>query len=148
LPFALIVIFLRPSDKNSGYTPASPDALIFKGKTIYCVEFKNSFENHIKDKNIRNKAKNGYEVLSNIFTKLELKITDYELIFCVVHKGRKEEDIWSSLKYKQKKRSIQFDLEQYRGSLFADIFTNDIDFFKGQFIKKIDQNLSTILSKL
>jgi hypothetical protein len=47
----------------------------------------------------------------------------------VVHKGRKEEDIWSSLKYKQKKRSIQFDLEQYRGSLFADIFTNDIDFF-------------------
>jgi hypothetical protein len=60
----------------------------------------------------------------------------------VVHKGRKEEDIWSSLKYKQKKRSIQFDLEQYRGSLFADIFTNDIDFFKGQFIKKIDQNLS------
>jgi hypothetical protein len=38
-------------------------------------------------------------------------------------------------RYKQKKRSIQFDLEQYRGSLFADIFTNDIDFLKGQFIK-------------
>jgi hypothetical protein len=35
---------VKKEDNNRGRRPASPDALIFKGRKIYCVEFKNSFE--------------------------------------------------------------------------------------------------------
>jgi hypothetical protein len=61
-------------------------ALIFKGKIIYCVEFKNSFKESVRVKDIQNKLQGDYHVLSGIFTELKLKITDYKLIFCVVHK--------------------------------------------------------------
>jgi Holliday junction resolvase len=36
--------------QDSGHRPASPDALIFKGKIIYCVEFKNSFKESVRVK--------------------------------------------------------------------------------------------------
>jgi hypothetical protein len=71
---------VKKEDKDSGHRPASPDALIFKGKIIYCVEFKNSFKESVRVKSIQNKLQDGYHVLSGIFTELKLKITDYELI--------------------------------------------------------------------
>jgi hypothetical protein len=54
-----------------------------------CVEFKNSFKESVRVKSIQNKLQDGYHVLSGIFTELKLKITDYKLIFCVVHKVNK-----------------------------------------------------------
>jgi hypothetical protein len=62
-------------------------ALIFKGKIIYCVEFKNSFKESVRVKDIQNKLQGGYHVLSGIFTELKLKITDYKLIFLLPEKA-------------------------------------------------------------
>ncbi len=119
-------------------TPSSPDTLIFKDKKIYCVEFKNSFKNNINTPNIKKKLKCGHKVLLEIFMELGLKIQDYKLIFCVVYKAPED---YRDYKNHIEKQSIHFDLEQYVGEYFDDIITNNVDFFRDQFIKKIDQNL-------
>ncbi|CAC9579694.1 hypothetical protein [uncultured Gammaproteobacteria bacterium] len=115
-------------------TPASPDTLIFKKNKIYCVEFKNSFFNRINVPNIKRKLRNGHQVLSAIFIELDLQLKDYQLIFCVVYK----KEIHHRVRHNAR---IRFDLQQYKGMYFDDILTNDIDFFREQFIKKINKNL-------
>jgi hypothetical protein len=42
---------------------------------IYCVEFKNSFKESVRVKDIQNKLQDGYHVLSGIFTELKLKMS-------------------------------------------------------------------------
>ncbi|CAC9589177.1 hypothetical protein BPUTSESOX_1820 [uncultured Gammaproteobacteria bacterium] len=125
---------VKKEDNNSGRRPASPDALIFKGRTIYCVEFKNSFEESVREKSIQNKLKGGYHVLSGIFTELKLKITNYKLIFCVVYKVSKR-----NRKRRSTANSYSFSLKKYG---FNEVITNDVSFFRQQFIEKIGQNLS------
>ncbi len=128
-------------------TPSSPDTLIFKDNKIYCVEFKNSFRDRVSAQIIKKKLKNGHEVLSEIFTELGLQIEEYQLIFCVVHKGfddskvKKQNIQWQNMRYKIKKPIIQFGLKQYKGKYFDDIITNNVDFFRDQFIEKIDKKL-------
>ncbi|CAC9472705.1 hypothetical protein BSPLISOX_1777 [uncultured Gammaproteobacteria bacterium] len=125
---------VKKEDKDSGHRPASPDALIFKGKIIYCVEFKNSFKESVRVKDIQNKLQGGYHVLSGIFTELKLKITDYKLIFCVVHKVDKP-----NRERRPVANSYSFGLKKYG---FNKVITNNVSFFRQQFIEEIDQNLS------
>ncbi|AYQ57129.1 hypothetical protein MS2017_1441 [Bathymodiolus thermophilus thioautotrophic gill symbiont] len=136
--------------RNPKCTPASPDTLIFKGNKVYCVEFKNSFKKRVDSGVIKKKLEDGYKVLSEIFIELGLQLTDYQLIFCVVHKGfneselEKKETKWREIRYRTEyKRIAQFDLEQYKGKgkYFDDILTNDVDFFRKEFIEKINPTL-------
>ena len=135
-------------DRKDNLTPASPDTLIFNKDKVYCVEFKNQFKKRISTKIIKKKLENGHQVLSEIFTELGLKLKDYCLIFCVVHKGfdesktEKKERKWQKIHYHiRDKRTIQFDLAQFKGKYYNDIFTNDVDFFRDQFIKKTNKSL-------
>jgi hypothetical protein len=66
-----------------------------------------------------------------------------------VHKGFDESELEKKeierkkIHYRIKdKRIAQFDLEQYKGKYFDDIVTNNVDFFRKQFIKKINPTLS------
>ncbi|CAB5502116.1 hypothetical protein [uncultured Gammaproteobacteria bacterium] len=131
-------------DRSNKSTPASPDTLIFKKNKIYCVEFKNSFFNQISASNIKKKLENGHQVLSAIFKELDLQLKDYQLIFCVVCKGFDENEAekqrWSEIR-RGIESEIRFDLKQYIGVYCDDILTKDIDFFREQFIKKINKNL-------
>lgn len=134
--------------RNCKPTPASPDALIFKDNKIYCVEFKNSFNDNVKASVIKKKLENGHKVLSEIFTELSLQLKNYQLIFCVVHKGFNETEVekknrkWEKLRYRIKERHIiQFDLAQFKGKYFDEIITKDVNFFRDQFIEKIDSDL-------
>jgi len=151
-------------DRSYDETPASPDTLIFKNKEIYCIEFKNSFKKRVNAAIIKEKLEKGHEVLSEILTELGFQIKDYHLTFCTVHKGYDETQekkarigqdrirygveknkIWfDSKQYNDvEKNKIQFDLEQYKGKdkYFDDIITNDVDFFRKQFIQEINKNL-------
>jgi hypothetical protein len=133
--------------RNCKPTSASPDTLIFKGKKLYCVEFKNSLKKGVKAKIIKKKLEEGFKTLSEIFTELGLNIKDCQLIFCVVYKGtnkatKNKKRRWGKIHDNiRDKRSIQFDLEQYKNVYFDDIFTNNVEFFRDQFIEKIDRNL-------
>ncbi|CAC9954851.1 hypothetical protein [uncultured Gammaproteobacteria bacterium] len=134
--------------RNPKCTPASPDALIFKDNKVYCVEFKNSFKRRVNTENIKKKLKDGHKILSKIFTELGFRLEDCELIFCVVYKGFDESELEKKeierkkIHYRIKdKRIAQFDLEQYKGKYFDDIVTNNVDFFRKQFIKKINPTL-------
>ncbi len=133
-------------DRNYDMTPASPDALIFKNDKIYCVEFKNSIKRRVPAQGIKKKLEYGHQVLLEIFKELNLQIKEYKLIFCVVYKGfdetEKEKKKWKKIHDKiSHKRIAKFDLEQYKPELYNDIFTNDVDFFRKQFIQKIDKEL-------
>jgi hypothetical protein len=88
----------------------------------------------VRVKGIQNKLQDGYHVLSGIFTELKLKITDYELIFCVVHKVNKP-----NRERRSTENSYSFSLKKYG---FNEVITNDVSFFRQQFIEKIGQNLS------
>ena len=108
--------------------PASPDTLMFKNETVFMVEFKNQYTTDIDNTNIRNKLEKGKEVLSDLFAQCNIPMTKYKLIFCVIHKN-------DGRKWRQgiTKNTIQFGLEKYKGYLFDDILTNDIDWFKKQY---------------
>ena len=131
--------------RNNELTPASPDTIILKNNKVYCVEFKNSFKHRVSAPVVKEKVKKGHQVLLEIFQELDLRRKDYELIFCIVHKGFDKSRInnqrWEEM-HDRIKPNIQFDLEQYKGQYFDDILTNDVDFFRNQFIKKINPNLS------
>ncbi len=131
--------------RNKKSTPASPDTIIFKDDKIYCVEFKNSFKEGISPRKLKNKLKDGHQVLKEIFTELNLQLKEYQLIFCVVHKGfgknKTKESAQTKMHRKFQKSVIQFDLKKFKGVYFDDIVTNDIDFFRQQFIAKINPNL-------
>jgi hypothetical protein len=61
-------------------------------------------------------------------------LSKFKLIFCVVHKVNKPNRERRSVA-----NSYSFSLKKYG---FNDIITNNVSFFRQQFIKKIDQNLS------
>jgi hypothetical protein len=105
--------------------PASPDTLMFKNETIYMVEFKNQKPCDIDKKNIHDKLEKGKEVLSELCAQCNIPIAYHKIVFCVIHKNDKS-------KWRQgiEKKTIQFGLEKYKGHLFDDILTNDIDWFK------------------
>ncbi len=133
--------------RNYDFTPASPDTIIFNDNKIYCIEFKNSFRHRVSAKVVKEKVKKGHQVLLEIFQELDLQREDYQLIFCVVHKGFDKSKVnnqrWEEVHDRIKeKHSIQFELEQYKGQYYDDILTNDVDFFRNQFIEKINPNLS------
>ncbi len=130
--------------RHPNSTPSSPDTLIFKGNKVYCVEFKNSLKENIKTSIIKKKIEKGHEVLSEIFTELGLQIKEYQLIFCVVYKKSRAENIPNNRYIYQdsvQSRVIHFDLGQYKPDFYSDIFTDDVDFFRDQFIEKIDKKL-------
>lgn len=130
-------------DINHQLNPASPDTVIFKDKTIYCVEFKNSFK-RIKAKIIKKKLKDGHQVLSGIIEQLGFDIKDYHLVFCVVYTNPKQpqDDKWQEVHNREESQKIRFEIKQHLGKYFDEIYTNNVDFFRKQFTQKIDPNLS------
>lgn len=113
--------------------PASYDSLMIdeNRKIVYCIEFKNQIPSAIKNQNIVKKLTNGKEILDTICDNDNVQKRDYRFIYCVVHKATKT-------RYKNhiSDREIKFELQQYKGTYFDDIVTNNIDFFKNEFNKE------------
>ena len=124
----------------SNNQPASVDTIVIKNNTIYCVEFKNLTKikvNKYKE-NIKQKLIGSEQALTKIFKNLDENCQNFKFIFCVVFKSHPNRyDYAGSIENK----GIYFDLAQFKGKYYNDIITQGVDFFRRQFIKKIDQNL-------
>ncbi|OIR24379.1 hypothetical protein [Bathymodiolus thermophilus thioautotrophic gill symbiont] len=121
--------------------PASLDTLILKKNTIYCIEFRNLSKvktNKHKNK-LQNKLQEGKDALLGILKNLSIQHKGLEFIFCVVYKTPKQ----GKYNYADNiaSRVIHFDLSQYKPSLYNDIYTQPVDFFRKEFIKKINPTL-------
>lgn len=122
-------------------TPSSVDTVIFKNNKIYLVEFKNQERRIVVVKEIKKKLKSSVDFLNENIQELSLNRQDYKFIFCVVFKRH------TSSKIRIKNRSITnkicFDLQQYINKDCVDsIVTNNVDFFRDQFIQKTNKQLT------
>ena len=117
--------------------PASYDALVIDGKNIYCIEFKNQKYSDIENKNIQKKLINGRDALNEIFLTYNMQVDEYRFVYCVAYKNNVH-------KWRRgiTKNIIQFELEEYIGIYFDEIYTNDIQFFTHEYKKHFYKELS------
>ncbi len=126
-------------DKFPAKQPSSYDALLLSrgNNTIYCIEFKNQKYSDIDREKIAKKLQNGKDILKNIFYKNRIPLTDYRFIFCVVYKNTA-----SRWRRGIEKNEIQFELAEYKGRYFDDIYTNDVQFFTKEYKKHFHKDLT------
>ncbi len=85
------------------------DALYFKDKMIYCIEFKNQKYSNIKSDDIKGKYIDSLNELYNVFKEFELKIEDYNFHLYVVFKNpTNNEEIYRA---RYKKNEVHFGLD-------------------------------------
>lgn len=129
-------------EKYPNKHPASPDTLIFKNNIVYCVEFKNLTQKKASKhkSNIQKKVKQGKEVLLQIFKDLSINCENLNFEFCLVYKNPPENK-HGDYAINIESRKIHFGLKSYTPELYKNIYTQPVDFFRAQFIKKINPNL-------
>jgi len=117
--------------------PSSYDALLIEDKIIYCIEFKNQKYSDIDTKEVQKKIINGKDVLDNIFLEYNIQKRDYKFIYCVIYKNHPP-------KWRRgiTKNIVQFELEQYKGRYFDEVYTNDVQYFTHQYKKYFQKKLS------
>ncbi len=117
--------------------PSSYDALLIENKSIYCIEFKNQKYSDVKTQDVQKKIINGKNILDNIFAKYNIQKKEYKFIYCVIYKNHPP-------KWRRgiTKNIIQFDLEEYKGKYFDEIYTNDILYFTNEYKKQFTRNLA------
>ncbi|SFV88989.1 hypothetical protein MNB_SUP05-SYMBIONT-7-620 [hydrothermal vent metagenome] len=127
----------------------SVDTIIFKGNRVYCVEFKNKTR-PIKSRDFKQKMIDSKQTLLVILEELKEKYIKYEFIFCAVHKGHNDtsqtilEREQSEYHYHfQSTNRLQRELEglNQKEGIFFKVLADDVDFFRKQFIQKINKNL-------
>lgn len=116
--------------------PSSYDSLFIVDKKIYCIEFKNQKYSDIDREIIRKKLINGKDILDKIFEENNIAENEYKFIYCVAYKN-------SATKWRRgiTKNTIQFDLEEYQGKYFDEIYTNDVQFFTHEYKKHFKKEL-------
>jgi hypothetical protein len=129
--FDAIVKALYPKKQPSSY-----DALLINNQKVFCIEFKNQKPSKIDNKEIEEKLSNAQDILKSIFQSHNIPIKNYQFIFIVAYKNTH-----SQWRRGIEKAAIQFNLEQYKGQFFNDIFTNDIDFFTNEYKKYFQKQL-------
>lgn len=129
--FDLIIKDIYPKKQ-----PASYDALLLDKKNIFCIEFKNERYADIDKKQLHKKLINGREVIENIFIENNIQIKDYSFVFCVAYKN-------TQTRWRRgiEKNTIQFELEQYKGKYFDEIYTNDVGYFTNEYKKYFYKDL-------
>jgi hypothetical protein len=126
------------SDKYYGHpNPPSVDTIFFDkiDKKIYLIEFKNQKCSKIDNIEIKNKVKSSIEILKDLAKKCNVKFKNYYLYICIIYSdGNKwKRGVCSN--------TIQFGLEYFKEQgLVKDIKTNDIEWFKSQYVR-IKDNL-------
>lgn len=123
-------------EKYSKPLPSSPDALMFKNKDVFLVEFKNQDIKRIKANKLKNKLTQGKEIIDEIFSELKLDINEYNFNFCVVYKNEE-----NKIRRGIKQNIVRFDLKQYAGIYFDEVFTNDVQFFTNEYKKYFQKAL-------
>ncbi|MEA3288715.1 MAG: hypothetical protein U9Q04_00925 [Campylobacterota bacterium] len=116
--------------------PASYDALLLDENNIFCVEFKNERYSDIDKEQLHKKLINSKEAMDDIFKKNNIQVKDYNFVFCVAYKNTKTR--WRRA---IEKNTIQFELEQYKGKYFDEIYTNDVQFFTNEYKKYFQKAL-------
>jgi len=116
--------------------PASYDAILIDNSTLFCIEFKNEKYSDIDKKQLHKKLINGKGILDKIFSDNNIQRKDYTFVFCVAYKN--EERRW---RRGIEKNTVQFELEQYKGKYFDEIFTNDVQYFINEYKKYFQKDL-------
>ena len=116
--------------------PSSYDALLIDNTNIYCIEFKNQKYSDIDTKEVQKKIINGKDALDDIFSKYNIQRKDYKFIYCVIYKNHPP-------KWRRgiTKNIVQFELEQYKGKYFDEVYTNDVQYFTHEYKKHFYKEL-------
>lgn len=109
---------LRQRDKSSF------DALVLRDRRIYCVEFKNQKPRDIDNQEVRDKYKDGVELLSNLFESHRVNPLEYEFFYCVVFRDypedksyRKRDRLNSNFDERKQDEGVKFGLLEEHKSL-------------------------------
>ncbi len=130
---------------------SSTDTIIFKGKSIYCVEFKNKTMPGVKSREFKQRMIDTKQTLLVILKELKEKYTEYEFIFCAVHNGYNDTfQTAVEIEHLQYQYNFEYvnplekelDAFNQKEGIFSKVLADDVDFFRNQFIKKINPNLS------
>lgn len=107
------------------------DAIMLENEKIYCVEFKNSTPRHVKNKEVKEKASEGYASLAKICHDNALCLNKYDLIYLVVYKAPNKTDSINRIHSSINRNEIKFGLEKYKNKFYNEILTIDhIEFEK------------------
>jgi hypothetical protein len=122
---------------DSNIRPKSFDTLFVYENDIFCIEFKN--ETKPNKKQIKDKLLDGKKELNLLLSNLNISHKNYRFIFCLVY----NKFIPKHERYKRGLyKSISFEfLDEYKGSLVYDYYTEDVNFFTKQFKKNISKEL-------
>jgi len=134
--FDKVIADIYPNSKD--YRPKTFDAIFIDENNIYCIEFKK--EKKPKKEEIEQKLVDGKKALDRLLGELNIQKKDYKFIFCLVYNIHKPQ--YSRYKRGILSYPIKTYLQSYKESGFIDaIFTEDIDFYKKIFQKKINIQL-------
>jgi len=117
--------------------PSSFDALLIKDNNIYCIEFKNTKYSSVKKQEVQKKLTNSKDIIDNIFEEYNIQKSKYIFTYCVIYKNHEA-------KWRRgiTKNIVQFDLEQYKGKYFDEIYTNDVQYFTHEYKKQFKKELA------
>lgn len=116
--------------------PASYDALLLDDNNIFCIEFKNERYSDVDKKQLHLKLTNSKKAMDDIFLENNINKKEYKFVFCVAYKNTRTR--WQR---GIEKNTVQFDLEQYKGKYFDEIYTNDVRFFTNEYKKYFQKAL-------
>ena len=123
-------------EKYNKPLPSSPDVLMINNKIIYLIEFKNQTIKRVKTAKVKKKLIDGMKILNNIFSEFNLDINNYKFNYCVAYKNEESKNRRGITR-----NMIKFDLLQYKGIFFDEIYTNDVQFFTNEFKKYFRKEL-------
>ena len=118
---------------NPAKQPSSYDSLIIeeKDKKVFCIEFKNQSKSNVNNTELYKKVEDSEKTLRNICATNNIKKENYNFILCIVYKTAPNKHKY----HRFKENIIHFGLDIYRDKYFKEIITNDIEFFKKEFLK-------------
>ena len=125
---------------DSNQRPKSFDALYIYKKLLFCIEFKNQKPSQIDNIDIQDKLLSGKKELIKLFQELNIQMTNYNFVYCVVYKKCIEPR--DRYKCGIDKGKVLFGLEKYEEQgLVKKVYTQNVDFFTKEFKKKLQKEL-------
>jgi hypothetical protein len=126
---------------DSNKRPKSFDALYVYKNLLFCIEFKNQKPSQIDNVDIQNKLLSGKEELVKLFQELNIQVSNYSFVYCVVYKKCIEPR--DRYKCGIDKGRVLFGLEKYEEQgVVKKVYTQNVDFFTKEFRKKLNKELA------
>jgi hypothetical protein len=126
---------------DSNKRPKSFDALYVYKNLLFCIEFKNQKPSQIDNVDIQNKLLNGKEELVRLFQELNIQVSNYSFVYCVVYKKCIEPR--DRYKCGIDKGRVLFGLEKYEEQgVVKKVYTQNVDFFTKEFRKNLNKELA------